>query len=49
MQMARDAGAIGVAVTSGSTSAEEWAAQGQGTRPHRVIGGVGELLEAVGL
>jgi 4-nitrophenyl phosphatase len=49
MQMARDAGAIGVAVTSGSTSAEEWAAQGEGTRPHRVIGGVGELLAAVGL
>ena len=49
MQMARAEGAIGIAVTSGSTSAEEWAAQPPDKAPHVVIGNVGELLAAVGM
>jgi len=44
MQMARAEGAIGIAVTSGSTSREEWASQPEARSPHLVIGGVGELL-----
>jgi 4-nitrophenyl phosphatase len=44
MQMARANGAIGIAVTSGSTSAEEWAAQPPERAPDVVIGGAGELL-----
>jgi 4-nitrophenyl phosphatase len=49
MQMARAGGAIGIAVTSGSTSAAEWAAQPPERAPHLVISGVGELLTALGL
>jgi 4-nitrophenyl phosphatase len=49
MQMARAGGAIGIAVTSGSTDAAQWAAQPSERAPHVVISGVGELLEAVGL
>jgi 4-nitrophenyl phosphatase len=45
MQMARAGGALGVAVTSGSTSREEWAAQPDERRPDLVIENVGELLE----
>lgn len=44
MQMARAEGAIGIAVTSGSTSRDQWAAQPAERSPHLVIGGVGELL-----
>lgn len=44
MQMARAEGAIGIAVTSGSTSREQWARQPAERSPHLVIGGVGELL-----
>jgi 4-nitrophenyl phosphatase len=49
MQMARAGGAIGIAVTSGSTDAAQWAAQPPERAPHLVISDVGELLEAVGL
>jgi 4-nitrophenyl phosphatase len=49
MQMARAGGAIGIAVTSGSTSAEQWAAQPPERAPHAVIANVGELLAATGL
>lgn len=49
MQMAREGGAIGIAVTSGSTSAGEWAAQPPEKAPHLVIANIGELVSAVGL
>jgi 4-nitrophenyl phosphatase len=48
MEMARAGGAIGIAVTSGSTSREEWAAQPAERQPDVVIENVGELLERVG-
>jgi len=44
MQMARDGGAIGIAVASGSTSREEWAAQPASRAPHVVIDSVRDLL-----
>ena len=44
MQMAREGGAIGIAVTSGSTSAAEWAAQPSERMPDVVIGGMDELV-----
>lgn len=44
MQMARANGAIGIAVTSGSTNADEWAAQPPERAPHVVVSGAGELL-----
>jgi 4-nitrophenyl phosphatase len=44
MIMARRAGAVGYAVTTGTTKAAEWAAQPVNRRPHRVLGSVGELL-----
>ncbi|MXP41398.1 HAD hydrolase-like protein [Altererythrobacter soli] len=44
MEMAVAGGAIGVGVTSGTTSREEWAAQPSERRPHLVIESVGELL-----
>lgn len=44
MQMARTNGAIGIAVTSGSTSAEEWAEQPLERAPHAVVSGADELL-----
>lgn len=37
IEMARAGGAIGIGVTSGTTSAEQWAAQPLERRPHRVI------------
>jgi 4-nitrophenyl phosphatase len=49
MQMARESGAIGIAVTSGSTRAEEWAAQPAGKAPHLVIHDIGDLVSATGL
>ena len=45
MIMARRAGALGFGVTTGTTKAAEWAAQPLNRRPHRVLNGVGELLE----
>ncbi len=47
--MARQGGAIGIAVTSGATSAEQWAAQPPEKTPHLVIGTIGELVAACGL
>ena len=44
MQMARAGGAIGIAVTSGSTSREQWAAQPRERQPHVVIDSVADLL-----
>jgi 4-nitrophenyl phosphatase len=44
MQMAREGGAIGIAVASGSTSRADWAAQPAGRAPHLVIDSVEDLL-----
>ncbi|KRA82727.1 HAD-IIA family hydrolase [Altererythrobacter sp. Root672] len=44
MQMARAGGAIGIAVTSGSTDRAQWAAQPPERAPHAVIDTVGDLL-----
>ena len=44
MQMARAGGAIGIAVTSGSTSRKQWAAQPRERQPHVVIDSVADLL-----
>lgn len=49
MQMAREGGAIGIAVTSGSTSADEWASQPPEKTPHLVIENIGELVGKLGL
>lgn len=49
MQMAREGGAIGIAVTSGSTSAEEWARQPPEKTPDVVIGEIGELVSRLEL
>lgn len=49
MLMARQTGAIGIAVTSGSTSAGEWARQPPEKAPELVIGNIGELVAACGL
>jgi 4-nitrophenyl phosphatase len=46
MEMARAGGAIGIAVASGSTSREQWAAQPPGRAPHHVLGSIAELLDA---
>jgi 4-nitrophenyl phosphatase len=45
MEMAVAGGAIGVGVTSGTTSREQWAAQADARRPDLVVENVGELLE----
>ena len=45
MEIARAGGAIGVGVTSGTTSRDEWAAQPDERRPDLVIESVGELLQ----
>ena len=45
MEMARAGGAIGVGVTRGTTSRDEWAAQPDERRPDLVIESVGELLQ----
>ncbi len=42
--MARRGGATALAVTTGMTSAEQWSAQPQMRRPHRVLAGLHELL-----
>ena len=44
MIMARRGGAIGLGVTTGTTKADEWAAQPVGRRPHRVLDAVSDLL-----
>jgi 4-nitrophenyl phosphatase len=45
MIMARRGGALGLGMTTGTTSAEEWAAQPLGRRPHRILDRIDELLE----
>ena len=45
MIMARRGKAVGLAVTTGTTGAAEWALQPENRRPHRVLAGVGELLD----
>jgi 4-nitrophenyl phosphatase len=45
MIMARRGGATGFGVTTGFTTAEDWAAQPLGRRPHRVVRKLGEILE----
>ncbi len=45
MEMAVSGGAIGVGVTSGTTSREQWAAQAPERRPDLVIETVGDLFE----
>lgn len=47
-EMARAGGAMGIGVTTGTTSAAEWAAQPAERRPHRVIAGLAEI-ETLGL
>ena len=42
--MARRGGAVAFGVTTGTTSAEEWARQSGIRRPHRVLGHIGDLL-----
>ena len=44
-EMARLGGAIGIGVTTGTTSAKEWAAQPAERRPHRVIDHISDILE----
>ncbi len=44
MQMARAGGAIGIAVASGSTSREQWAAQPPERAPHVTLDSVADLL-----
>jgi 4-nitrophenyl phosphatase len=48
MQMARAGGAIGIAVTTGSTSVAEWAGQPPERAPHVVIGGLEEVAGLLG-
>lgn len=43
MEMARAGGAVGIGVTTGTTSAAEWAAQPPERRPHRVVGTLAEI------
>jgi HAD superfamily hydrolase (TIGR01450 family) len=43
-EMARTGGAIGIGVTTGTTSREEWAAQDEARRPHHVIDSLAELI-----
>jgi HAD superfamily hydrolase (TIGR01450 family) len=43
-EMARLGGAIGIGITTGSTSADEWAVQPIERRPHRVIDRVTDIL-----
>ena len=47
MQMAREGGAIGIAVASGSTSRDQWATQPESRAPHVVIDSVEDLLAAL--
>jgi len=45
IEMAHLGGAVGIGVTTGTTSLAEWAAQDPARRPHRVIDRVDEVLE----
>jgi len=44
MIMARRGGAMGFGVTTGMTTAEDWAAQPRGRRPHRIVRNLGDVL-----
>ena len=44
IEMARGGGAIGIGVTTGTTSREQWAAQDEVRRPHHVIDSLAEFL-----
>jgi HAD superfamily hydrolase (TIGR01450 family) len=44
MEMARGGGALGIGVTTGTTSREQWAAQDEVRRPHHVIDSLAEFL-----
>ena len=48
IEMARAGGATGIGVTTGTTSADEWAAQDISRRPHRVIASLNELSSLIG-
>ena len=45
MIMARRGRAIGFGVTSGVSTAQDWAAQPQGRRPHRIVHELGDILK----
>lgn len=45
MIMARRGGAMGFGVTTGITTAEGWASQPRGRRPHRIVRELGEILD----
>jgi len=45
MIMARRGGAMGFGVTTGMMTAESWAAQPRGRRPHRIVRDVREILD----
>jgi 4-nitrophenyl phosphatase len=44
IEMARGGGALGIGVTTGTTSREQWAAQDEARRPHHVIDSLAELI-----
>ena len=44
IEMARGGGAVGIGVTTGTTSREQWAAQDEARRPHHVIDSLAEFL-----
>jgi 4-nitrophenyl phosphatase len=48
MQMARAGGAIGIAVASGPTTREQWAAQPPERTPHHILDSVADLLALLG-
>jgi 4-nitrophenyl phosphatase len=45
MIMARRGEAVGFGVTTGFTTAEDWAAQPKGRRPHRVLRELADILK----
>jgi len=47
--MARRAGAVSFGVTTGFNKEADWDAQPRSHRPHKLLGGVGELLKAAGV
>jgi len=44
MIMARRGKAVGIGVTTGFTTAQDWAAQPRGRRPHRIVHDLSEIL-----
>jgi 4-nitrophenyl phosphatase len=45
MIMTRRGGAMGFGVTTGMTTAEDWAAQPRGRRPHRIVHDLGAIVQ----